>query len=108
MKIMLNYLGNFFKRFAVLLKNKILVAFIIFTTWMLFFDANNIISQAKLGAKLKSHQQKKTFYQQRIIEVKTEKEELKSNSKTREKFAREKYWMKKDNEDLYIIIPKDE
>lgn len=81
----------------------LVAAFFIF--WMLFIDSNDFYSQYKKRKKLHDLQAQKAYYQQMIKEVKMEREELMSNDKLLEKFAREKYLMKKGSEDLYVIVP---
>ncbi len=91
---------------ARLLKDKYFIVFLAFFTWMLFFDNNDIISQIQLRLKLSEYTNKKEYYQQKIAEVKQEQKELLTNQASLEKFAREKYMMKKDDEDLYVIVPE--
>jgi len=78
-----------------------------FLVWMLFLDSNDLISRYKLGAKLRSLENEKEYYQEKINEVKKDKTELTTNRELLEKFAREKYLMKKEKEDLFIIQEKD-
>lgn len=75
-----------------------------FLVWMLFFDSNDLLSQFKLSSKLNDLEHQKEYYQHKINEVKAEREELFSNQDMLEKFAREKYLMKKEHEDLYIVV----
>ncbi len=75
----------------------------VFVVWMLFFDSNDLFSLYSLRQKVTGLEDQKTYYQEKIVEVKKEREELFSNPDMLEKFAREKYLMKKDQEDLYII-----
>ena len=99
--------GNLLKgKIPSLLRNKYLLATAAFFSWMLFFDDNDIISQVRLRLKLSEYESKKEYYQEKISEVKKEKEELLTNQASLEKFAREQYMMKKDNEDLFVIIPE--
>ncbi|RYE50654.1 MAG: septum formation initiator family protein, partial [Sphingobacteriales bacterium] len=49
-------------------------------------------------------QDEKDFYTKEIAQVKKDLNELNTNLNTAEKFAREKYFMKKDNEDVFVII----
>jgi len=95
-------------RLAPLLKNKYAVALLLFLIWMLFFDRNNVVSQIKLRQSLTSLEARKEAYQAKIVEVKADKEDLLTNTESLEKFAREKYWMKKDNEDIYVILSTEE
>ena len=85
------------------LKNKYFIVSIAFLVWLVFFDQNNIISQIKLSRKLKQLQQQKEYYQLEIRNNEGATLELMNDTDQLEKYAREKYLMKKDNEDLFII-----
>ena len=71
--------------------------------WMIFFDRNSVIDQTERRLQLAKLRQKDRFYADKIAEVNKQKAELMSSPENMEKFAREKYFMKKDNEDVYII-----
>ena len=71
---------------------------------MLFFDSENLISQYKISKKLESLENEKNYYLQKIEEVKQDREELLNDPELLEKFAREKYYMKKDKEELYVFV----
>ena len=85
------------------LKNKYFIVSIAFLVWLVFFDQNNIISQIKLSRKQKQLQQQKEYYQLEIRNNEGATLELMNDTDQLEKYAREKYLMKKDNEDLFII-----
>jgi cell division protein FtsB len=70
---------------------------------MLFLDANSIPTQFSITQKLNRLEAEKEYYQERIVEVKQDREELMSNPELLEKFAREKYLMRKPTEDVYVI-----
>jgi len=86
-----------------LAKNKFVIATIAFLVWMLFFDRNDIASQYKYQSHLKNLKEEKEFYIKETATVKKDLEELTSNPARLQKFAREKYMMKRDNEDIFII-----
>ena len=71
---------------------------------MFFFDANDVITQVKLGSKQSELESSKSFYEEKIIEVKNDKEALLNDKELLEKLAREKYLMKKDDEDIFIVV----
>lgn len=73
---------------------------------MFFFDDNNFYSQYKLRKELSDFLDKKEYYHEQIAQVNADKNDLLTNQATLEKFAREKYWMKRDNEDLFIIVER--
>jgi cell division protein FtsB len=88
-------------------RNKYFLTLIAFLTWMLFFDRNDLVSQVQLRMKLSDYRDKKEYYEQQIKNVKREKQELLTNRDSLEQFAREEYMMKKENEDLYVIVAEE-
>lgn len=88
-----------------ILKNKYLLAMVAFLVWMFFFDRNDLLSQferVRHSNELKKMEEKKGL---EITDTRKELDLLKTNAQTIEKYAREKYLMKKDNEDLFIVAP---
>ena len=96
------------KRLLELLRNKYFLAVVAFTVWMLFFDRNDMLSQYEYRVQVNKLQQEKDFYTKETAAVKKDLKELDSNLNTAEKFAREKYFMKKDNEDVFVIVNGEE
>jgi cell division protein FtsB len=93
-----------------LFKNKYFMCALAFVVWMLFFDKNDMLSQYEYRSEVTKLQTEKDFYETETAQVKKDLNELTTNLNTAEKFAREKYYMKKDNEDVFVIIreaPKD-
>ncbi len=70
---------------------------------MFFFDPQDISSDLSHQAKLKELKKTEQHLNQMIAGTRKELEQLKTNAQTIEKYAREKYMMKKDNEDLFIV-----
>ena len=85
------------------LKNKYLLAGCFFIVWMFFFDPKDWGVAFDKNAKLKELQKSEEHLSKTIKETKDELDQLKTNAQTIEKYAREKYLMKKDNEDLFIV-----
>jgi cell division protein FtsB len=96
-----------FKRLPPVVKNFYFIVGIIFIVWMLFIDSNDLYSQYKRQRKLGELEHQKAYYLQKIEEVEKDREELLSNDELLEKFAREKYLMKKETEDLYILVAEE-
>ena len=90
-----------------ILSNFYIVIGVIFLLWLIFFDSNDLYTQIKQTAKLRALEDEKEFYQKKIEEVKADREELMSNDELLEKFAREKYLMKKPEEDVYVVVDED-
>jgi cell division protein FtsB len=85
-------------------RNFYFIAGMFFLFWMIFLDSNDLYTQYKLSSQLKSLESEKEFYQEKIEEVRNERQQLLSDTETLEKFAREKYLMKKETEDLFVIV----
>jgi cell division protein DivIC len=88
------------------LKNKYLLTGVGFLVWILFFDSRDLItSHFRERAELVRLEKSKKYYEQEITTTKQELQQLKTNPTLLEKYAREKYMMKRDNEDLFVIRP---
>lgn len=88
-------------------KNFYFLMALFFLIWMLFFDSNDIITQIKLSNKEAELESAKEFYESKIVEVKNDREALLNNKELLEKLAREKYLMKKESEDIFIIVEEE-
>lgn len=88
------------------LRNKYILTGTGFIVWITFFDHNDLLTQIERRGELKELQQSKTFYQKQIAENQKFSNDLQFNASAIEKYAREKYLMKKDNEDLFLVEPK--
>ena len=89
-------------------KNKYIITLILFVIWIIFLDDYNLINQNKIQNKVMELSKQKEFY---ISEIKSDSSELfklQNSSSEQEKFAREKFLMKKDNEEVFIIRNKEE
>ncbi|GAA4468764.1 septum formation initiator family protein [Nibrella saemangeumensis] len=72
--------------------------------WVLFFDANDLVSQTRHWLKVRELENERAYYEQKIDEVKAQRKEILGNDRRLEKFAREKYLMKKSTETVYVIV----
>ena len=100
MKKYIDRIPSFFKNFYFL-------SSLFFLIWLAFVDNNDLFMQAGLSGKHRDLQQAKVFYEEKILEIKNDKAALESNPDLLERLAREKYLMKKGNEDLYVIVKGD-
>ena len=89
-----------------LFKNKYFLSAVIFATWMIFFDHNDFFLQRARAAELSDLEESKEYYKDQIEKTREELKNIQINSLSLERIAREKYLMKKDNEDLFIISEK--
>jgi len=90
-----------------LIRNKYLIAGVAFLTWMLFFDRNDLMSQYEYRTQLNKLEAEKEFYTIESAKAVKDLNELTTNQSKLEKFAREKYLMKKENEDVFVIIQEE-
>ena len=74
-----------------------------FVVWMLFFDEKDYFTQQKRKQELEKLESKIDYYQSQIAETRKQVDALDNDPAMLEKFAREKYFMKRDNEDVYVI-----
>jgi cell division protein FtsB len=92
------------KRFLNLFRNKYFLVTAAFAVWMVFFDRNDLFSQYEYHQQVSKLKQERDFYQKETVKVHQDLDELTSNKEKLEKFAREKYLMKRDNEDVFVIV----
>ena len=86
-----------------ILLNRYFLAITAFVVWMIFFDANSLKRQRILNSRIDEIKGMRTFYVAEIAKNNTAIYELETNLETIEKYAREKYMMKRDSEDVYIV-----
>ncbi|WP_396603262.1 septum formation initiator family protein [Algibacter sp. R77976] len=88
------------------LKNIFILILVVFVVWMLFFDANSWLIHHELNTEINDLENEKEYYKK---EIEKDKKDLKkiSTDEGLEKFAREEYYMKRDNEEIYIIEYED-
>lgn len=89
-----------------------IVISVVFIIWMLFFDANSWLIHRELNQEINKLEGNKEYFEKETSQDREQIKKLKDSVEL-ERFAREEYFMKKDNEEIYIIeyedsIPKDE
>lgn len=87
-----------------LITNKYLIASVAFVVYMIFADKNNIIEQYELQKQYTKIKREHRYYEEQIVNARKQQEELFGSEKNLEKFGREKYLMKRDNEDVFVIV----
>lgn len=85
------------------LKNKYLLATAGFAVWMIFFDRNDLITQFERFKKLKELEGSNAYYTLKINEAKDELGKRESDPAAFERVGREKYYMKRQNEDVFLF-----
>lgn len=90
---------------AFLLNRYVFTSFI-FLVWMIFFDQNNLFVQMERYGELKDTRDKMEYYRAETERTKNELQVLMNDKNALERFAREKYYMKKPNEDVFVIVER--
>lgn len=90
------------KKAVRIITNVFVLILIPFLIWMFFIDDNSYLVHRKLDHEINDLESTISFYKKKIAEDKATIKEL-QDSLQLERFAREKYLMKKDNEDIYLI-----
>ena len=94
----------FFKTILPVILNKYFISVLAVIVWVAFFDKDDLLSQYQLRQKLHQLRTEEKYYQTEIEKSKNDMNELRTNPANLEKFAREKYQMKKDNEEIFLIV----
>ncbi|NJO24592.1 MAG: septum formation initiator family protein [Bacteroidia bacterium] len=89
------------------LRNKYFISFCVFAFMMLFFDKNDFFTQKARTRELNALEKSKSFYQSSNEALKNELDQLKNDPTTLEKYAREHYLMKRENEEIFVIPEKE-
>ena len=84
------------------LKKTYVIIILFFVIWMIFFDTNSVLMHFELNQKIKKLENQKNYYQEEIRKDKASINEIESDSGI-EKYAREKLFMKKENEEIFLI-----
>jgi cell division protein DivIC len=79
-----------------------------FVVWMAVFDSNDLGKQYDMYHKWRELKAEKAYYEANIANVKEDRAELLSSPALLEKFAREKYLMKRPGEDVFVLVPKEQ
>lgn len=74
-----------------------------FALWMILFDSNNVFYRLEIHNEISDLEEQETYYAEEISKARKEREHLFGDMRNLERFAREHYLMKKENEDLFII-----
>jgi cell division protein DivIC len=85
-------------------RNFYLVCGAFFLVWMIFLDSNDLVTRFRMSSKLGDLEAEKEYYHQKIVEVEKDRNELMTNKELLEKFAREKYLMHRETEDVFVIV----
>ncbi len=98
-----NLLSPGLKRTLKPFRNRFFLILLLFFGWLVFFDKHDILTQIKLQRTVNQLENDKVEYRAKIKQAQQERLDLEQN---KEKFAREQYYMKKSDEDVFVIEKK--
>ena len=100
----MSYFKNLTNAYPILkiLGNRYVIVLVFFTVWMLFLDNTSYMEHRILNKQLDELEDNKKYYKDEIRKDSIDIKLLKNDDQI-EKYAREKYYMKRDSEDIYII-----
>ena len=99
---------NLYQKLPAPLRNKYLITFVVFLVWIFFIDTFDIITQIRMNNEFKQLKEQQEFYKAEIEKDSTKVYNLNNNPEEQERFARERFLMKKGNEDVFIVRDKKE
>lgn len=99
-RVIVNPFKPLMKKLPEGLPNRVVLISLAFLLWMLFFDRASVYTQYKLFTTVKNLKTDKVYYQNKLQEVEVQRRDMENNS---EKFARERYYMKAADEDVFVI-----
>ncbi len=88
-------------------RNKFLLTIAIFVVWISLFDSNNLLDRIKDIRNLNQLKSDREYYLEKTVQDSLRLKELKTDNANLEKFAREQYLMKRDNEDIFVVVKKE-
>lgn len=86
------------------MKNKYVITLVAFLVWISFFSQYNLMERVRLSRNYNQLKYEKEYYQEQIKRDSTRLHELTTDDDNLEKFAREQYYMKKPNEDIFVVV----
>jgi cell division protein DivIC len=91
------------KKILPYLKNKYILTLLVLFVWILFFDQNNLVDRLMSQRQIRQLESDILYFRDRIRQDSIRMNELKTDNENLEKFAREQYLMKRENEDIFVI-----
>ena len=98
---------KWFHQIPSIFKSFYFIAGLFFLAWLLIFDSNDLITQMRLSRKQKELEKTKAYYEEKIADVKKDREAFLNSKALLEKVAREKYLMKKEGEDVFVVVDEE-
>lgn len=76
--------------------------------WLTFFDRSNLIKQAEMKLNLNSLENESDYYDTELKNVLKEEKEVLGSMNSLEKYGREKYFLKKEGETVFVLVDEED
>ena len=86
------------------LLNKYFITIFLFLIWMIFFDSTSWLVIKDLNQEIDKYEEQLAYYKTEYQKNEAKNKKLMNNKSEKEKFARENYFMKKKNEEIFILV----
>jgi len=96
------------KKIFKIARNKYVIVTLVAIVWIVFFDDHNLLSQVKTKKEVNSLEQKKEYYQEEISNDSEMLHRIRTDTAFIQAYGREEYLMKKDGEEIFLIVRSDE
>lgn len=100
----INKKSSKFKFFRTYIFNKYVLTFIVFLVWMIFFDSTSFLVINELNNDISHYKNQLNYYKSEYEKNNNFYQKLMNNKAEKEKYARENYFMKKPNEEIFILV----
>lgn len=100
-----NFIQTSINKLPAYLRNRYFLALVVFSVIMFGFSSKDLITQFQLRRAVNRLEAKKVELADKIKQAETERLDM---EREKERFARETYFMQRDNEDVFIIVPEEE
>jgi len=100
---MFSKVTRLYHRLPRFVRNKFTLSFAGFLLWMLFFDGHSILRRAHDIGQLRAARSQMTYYKSQIAQAQQELDQLFSTNENMERFARERFFLKRDDEQVFLI-----
>lgn len=84
--------------------NKYSITILLFLGWMVFFDSTSFLVINEMNGEINKYEKQLTYYKEEYQKNDAFYKKLMNNKSEKEKFARENYFMKKPNEEIFILV----
>lgn len=76
----------------------------VFLIWMIFFDSTSFLVIHDLNDEIEKYEKQVSYYKEEYEKNNSFYQKLMNNKREKEKYARENYFMKKENEEIFILV----